>query len=243
MFRSPRWLLSHAFVTILIATFIAAGLWQLDRLDQRRDENARVEARLEEPVPIAAVETDGADVEYTPVIVAGTYDPDRGRDILVGNRVADGAPGFWLWSVLDLDDGTEILVNRGFVSRRVVLADGNDLDPVPGKVAIRGILRRGIDSGSIANSGTEVSRPNAALVAADRGVVSRFGPEIYLEIQAQEPPEVDAITSVPPPQLDEGPHFAYAIQWFTFATLGVVGYALVLRRIKRGDASRGDVPA
>src|SRR5690606_32958961 len=36
---------------------------------------------------------------------------------------------------------------------------------------------------------------------------------------------------LPPPELDDGPHLGYAIQWFAFATIAVVGWAsLVLRR-------------
>jgi surfeit locus 1 family protein len=38
---------------------------------------------------------------------------------------------------------------------------------------------------------------------------------------------------VPPPELGEGPHLAYAVQWFLFAGVVAVGYPLLLRRRAR----------
>ena len=65
---------------------------------------------------------------------------------------------------------------------------------------------------------------------------------LYLELDAQDP----ALTAefprvIPPPDLGEGPHRSYAFQWFTFATIGLIGYGLVLRRIARGSEARGDI--
>jgi len=37
-------------------------------------------------------------------------------------------------------------------------------------------------------------------------------------------------TPVLAPQLDEGPHLSYAVQWFIFATCVVVGWVLAVRR-------------
>ncbi|MEJ7584193.1 MAG: hypothetical protein WKF43_08930 [Acidimicrobiales bacterium] len=50
-------------------------------------------------------------------------------------------------------------------------------------------------------------------------------------------PAPDATTIVPRtlgrPELDEGPHFSYAMQWFIFTTIALVGYPLILRRNAR----------
>jgi len=40
----------------------------------------------------------------------------------------------------------------------------------------------------------------------------------------------ESLTPVPLPDLgDEGPHFAYAVQWFLFAGVAAVGYPILLR--------------
>ena len=38
-----------------------------------------------------------------------------------------------------------------------------------------------------------------------------------------------------PPELTEGPHLAYAVQWFIFSVIGLIGYPLVLRRVVADD--------
>jgi len=43
---TPRWILGHVIVLLVVAGCVVAGFWQLDRLDQRRSLNARVERRL-----------------------------------------------------------------------------------------------------------------------------------------------------------------------------------------------------
>jgi surfeit locus 1 family protein len=43
---------------------------------------------------------------------------------------------------------------------------------------------------------------------------------------------------LPEPELDEGPHLSYAVQWFVFATIAAVGYPLVLRRLSRRGPGR-----
>ena len=47
---------------------------------------------------------------------------------------------------------------------------------------------------------------------------------------------------VPPPDLGEGPHLGYAVQWFLFAAVGLVGYPFLLRRRAReAQVDRDDV--
>ena len=38
----------------------------------------------------------------------------------------------------------------------------------------------------------------------------------------------------PLPELTEGPHLNYAIQWFAFATIAAVGYVILVRREVKG---------
>ena len=247
MFLTPKWLLSHVFVAVLIASFIAAGFWQLDRLGVRQDENRVVESRIDTPATdLDAVRDLEAELaEFLPVALSGTYALDR--QILVANRSDEGTPGFWAWTVFETGAGDEVIVNRGFVPRTIVVGTPGALplesiDPVEPNVAIQGLLRRGIASGRLSNDGTEISRPDAELAATALGLDGALDPDLYVELVIQEPAQETGLPSrVPPPDLSEGPHRSYAFQWFTFALLGVVGYAAVLLRIRRGDPSRGDV--
>jgi surfeit locus 1 family protein len=247
MFFTPRWIISHLFVLALVGAFIGAGVWQIDRLNERKEENALVALRMGETESYSSVKlADPESLEFRRVRVEGRF--DAGSQILIANRSDQGSPGFWMWTNFVTSDGQDLLVNRGFVGRGVILqtagaAPLSDAAPTPGMVTIEGLLRRGLDGGRVTEAGDQLSRPDAILAVELLGLEPGLDPSIYMEIEAQDPPRLSSIPRpVPSPDLSEGPHRSYAFQWFTFATIGIVGYAAVLLRIRRGDQARGDVP-
>ena len=241
---SPRWLLSHLFVVLLVVTMVSLGFWQLRRLDEKRDRNALVEARMEQPVvPVGDVMAPGddasvAEARFRQVTAAGSY--DDGSTVVVRNRSQDGVAGAWLVSPLVQDDGTQVGVLRGFVS---LDADGDPVDaPAPtGDVTVEGLV---VDPGSFDGTAPGDLEP---LLSRD-GVL----PGLVLA-ESSDPPEPsgaptdeatpESILAVPPPELSEGPHLGYAAQWFIFSTIALIGYPLVLRRVvaRRGKEVDDDL--
>jgi cytochrome oxidase assembly protein ShyY1 len=56
----PKWILSHVFVLVMVLGMVRAGIWQWDRLQQRKEINARVEAVQEEaPAPVEGLAEPG----------------------------------------------------------------------------------------------------------------------------------------------------------------------------------------
>ena len=43
------------------------------------------------------------------------------------------------------------------------------------------------------------------------------------------PPATDGLVPVDPPELTEGNHFSYALQWFSFAIIAGVGLVVLIR--------------
>lgn len=250
MFLTPRWLASHLLVVVLVTAFIAAGFWQVQRLGQRQEVNQLVMERLDVVVTLddalSSASNDGGELEFRRVQVTGQYDVNR--EVLIANRSREGVSGFWLWTVFDTDGGDEIIVNRGFVDRANIVqlpnptvsaqigAEGVDL-------TLQGLLRVGDLEARLSEDGTQLTRPDAVQARQLLGATSAVPAEVYLQLEAQDPSRVgDLPIPVPLPDLSEGPHRSYAFQWFTFATIGVIGYGVLLRRIVRGDQRRGDVP-
>ena len=105
----PKWILSHVFVLVMVLGMVRAGIWQWDRLQQRRDINARVEAvQQEEPRSVEGLAEPGdfgaaADLEYRPVTATGTYLADE--SVLVDGADHEGSAGAWVLTPLQLDDG------------------------------------------------------------------------------------------------------------------------------------------
>src|SRR6478752_4399851 len=136
----PKWLLFHLGVLLLVFTMINLALWQLRRLDQKRDFNAQVSSHQDAtPRPVEDVlpvgfEGDPKDLQWYPVTATGTYRADE--QVLVVNVSQDGAAGVDAVVPLQLDDGRLLVVNRGFV------ASGVDVPAPPsGKVDVLGRLR------------------------------------------------------------------------------------------------------
>lgn len=242
----PLWLLSHLLVVMLVVAMVNLGFWQLDRLDQRRERNAVIEARDAQPaVPVdelLAPRSGQADVDqarFRTVTAAGTY--DAADTVQVRNRTQDGVPGAWLVTPLDL--GRErVGIIRGFVGFG---AGGQVGDPPPpnGEVTVTGPV---VDPEKL--DGT-APRDLAPLVDAE-GMLP-----VVVRAESSTPPEPGAgepaaggaaggaagsLRPVPGADLSEGPHLGYAVQWFIFSTIAVVGYPLVLRNVVRRRAAGVD---
>lgn len=232
----PLWLLSHLFAASVIVAFVLLGFWQLDRHDQRADRNATVEARTERPaVPVGSAldeVDDPSELRFRTVTAAGTFGEGV---LLVDNRSKDGLPGVWVLSPLRLDDGSVLVVNRGFQ-----FPEGGEVDPpdVPrGTVTLEGTVATWEDRDCGVrrdDAGDPVGTACLLRSAAEEAFGSDVAP-IVVQRQASDPPAPDVLAPVPLPELDAGPHRSYAFQWFTFAVIVAVVYPLILRRVAQGS--------
>ena len=253
----PKWIFSHLFVLALVSAMLWAGFWQLNRLQQKKDRNARVEARTAEPaLTDAGLPAPGAfdaanAVEFRRVRVTGTYQVDQ--EVLVRSRSFESSPGSWVLSPLTLADGTAVVVNRGWIP------NPGDIRSVPaayraptGRVTVSGLARltetRGRFGSTDPGSGVLTDLARADIARLDAQVPEDLRP-MWVQLTTQRPAAARLPRPVPPPELDEGPHFSYAMQWFIFTTVAVVGYPLILHRRagevaieELGDPEEGSAP-
>src|SRR5829696_2098830 len=239
----PRWLVGTIIAVALVVLFVNLGFWQLRRLDEKRDRNAAIEQRsavavqpVDEVVDADTAFDDVGDLVYRRASARGRYDPDG--QVEIRSRSLDGRPGLWVVTPLRLDDGTALAVNRGFVP---VSTDAPA--PPSGEVEVTGLLfatqeRQGIGP----RDPTGDVLPQLSRLDLER-LQQQYGPDLYpvwLQLQRSDPPvEEDAVPLLlPEPEQDEGPHLSYAVQWFLFATIGAVGWPLLLRRTAQEDERR-----
>ncbi|HSP05015.1 MAG TPA: SURF1 family protein [Acidimicrobiales bacterium] len=238
----PLWILSHLFALACVVAFVGLGLWQLDRHDQRAERNATIEARADLPAdPIADALRDAGDddeaLRFRTVAASGTYGEG---DLLVDNRSKDGLPGAWVLTPLVLDDGTTLVVNRGFQFN-----DGGRVDPEPapdGPVSIEGTATTWEDDGCGVRR-DDAGEPVGMACLRRSAAEEAFGGDVLpvvVQRQTSTPPAADALAPVPLPELDAGPHRSYAVQWFIFAALTAIVYVLILRRVAHRVGERAD---
>jgi cytochrome oxidase assembly protein ShyY1 len=225
----PRWLLFHLLVLLLVVVMINLGLWQMHRLQHRKDFNAEVRARASEPVvpveDVVTLDTDGADVQWRTVTATGTYLPDE--QVIVVNRSQDGFSGVNVVTPLELADGELVLINRGFV------ADTLDVPAAPsGTVTVTGRLRETQE-----RSLGQLTEPDGVLDEVFRIDIPRLAEQlpapvlpVYVDLLSSQPAQGDVPVPLPDPDLSEGPHLSYMIQWWIFSACAVVGWVLAVRR-------------
>lgn len=229
-----------AVIAITAATCIRLGLWQLERLRERRSENGVAQAARSLPEADIAAASD-ASLAHRRVRVTGSYDP-AGEIVLRGQSHRE-QPGVYVVTPLR-PRGTDgaVLVVRGFVpSPDAVTVDVRALAE-PGEVSVRGIAlplaERGDDGGLLEHTGG-----TSTWKGLDRSAIeARLGypvADVYI-VQAPDSALPTAPRRIDPPALGDGPHLSYAIQWFAFAVIALVGAAALLGR--KGSATRRPAP-
>ena len=202
----------------LAAVFVTLGFWQLRRGEERQARNAELRQRLESPpleLTASAVTGPGAvedltsdSLAYRRAIARGRY--DHTREAVVRGRSLRGAPGVDLVIPLVLDAGGEIPVDRGFVPSPDAAGVDRRRHAQPGPVVVEGYLRR----------------------ASPAEVRDGVRPGFVLE-RLPDPSRPGYPRPRGLPELGSGPHLSYAIQWFAFAVIAVVGYGALVAKQRR----------
>lgn len=224
LLRQPRWILATLIATSVVVAFVALGFWQLRRLEERRESNEMITAALaENPVPLDELLAGAADdeVEHRRVSIDGTYETQAA--MLLAPRTRDGRAGAHVLMPLKTGTGA-VVVDRGWVPAE----ESSPLETPQGVVEVVGRVRPGEASGRFNTETDTVTRVDLELLAAEAGL--ELAP-VYVELETQAPAQAASLPApATPPDLGEGNHLLYALQWFLFAGVVAVGLPLLLYR-------------
>jgi surfeit locus 1 family protein len=234
---SRTWWFATLFVFLGTALCIRLGIWQLDRLEQRREFNAQViSMRAMLTLDLNAENADAVEtMEWRAVSVTGEYDFEN--QIAIRNQYYGNEYGYHLMTPL-LFNGTAVFVDRGWVP-----ADGNSAPQdwrkydETGTVKITGQIRLGQTKPAFGGVADALPADGSPLWVWNNGDVEKIALQmpypmlkVYLQPDMNEEDNLPPIPYQPTVELTEGPHMGYALQWFTFATILFVGYPFFLRK-------------
>jgi surfeit locus 1 family protein len=217
----------------MLATLLAMGGWQLERLEWKRGLIAEMTERMAGPaIALPPPPVDAAALRYRPIRLEGRFHHDR--ELYLEARSHKGRAGLHLVTPMTLDDGRVVLVDRGWLppERRApeTRPESQIGTLVSGPVSLVATLRTGGWSGyeflrpendPAGNAWVWMELPRMAESTGLDGVVTGY----YLI--AGEAPKAGGLPIGRAPGIGmTNNHLIYAITWYALAFALLVIYLL-----------------
>lgn len=225
--KEPKAILKSAIALLLIAGCLWASQWQFQRGIDRQDRNQAIESQLElATVGLKEIDRDFANFEWRTVSASGSFDSTK--QILLKNRYFEGVYGYEVLTRFTADDGRSFWVDRGWVKAGKDATTAPEVTAPPiGQVSITARLRldRSLPQGAFfalpESGGGMISKLNAQADSNSEG--------FYLDLISGSVPSLTPTVAAQVPELSDGPHLAYSLQWIFFAGLIIYGRILIRR--------------
>jgi surfeit locus 1 family protein len=235
---SREWILTTVIVILGSALCVRLGIWQLDRLAQRRSFNSHVEAMwAADPLSLPADrDLDLIEMEYRAICVSGEYDFEN--QVVIRNQYWEDQYGYHLLTPMLISDRLAIMVDRGWIP-----AQGNEqqedwrqYDTVESG-EICGIIRPGREKPDVGGRPDPTLEPDQGKLDIWNNVnLARISDQlpyellpIYIQLDEISGDRLPPIPFQPEIEISEGPHLGYAGQWFMFATILFFGYPFFIK--------------
>ena len=222
------WALFKSFITLLLIILcLWAAQWQYHRGVDRHARNSVIEERIAKP-PLALSEVEGAleDYEWQMITTNGRF--DSSKQILLRNRYNEGKYGYEVLTLFTSDDSQNFWVDRGWVEAGATATTAPVVTPVPdSQVSITGRLR--LDSSLPRGSFFALPGKGQDLVSELNAQSQLNTEKFYVDLLSGSEVELTPAVTAQLPELSDGPHMAYALQWIFFGGLAIYGRILIRR--------------
>jgi len=225
--KEPLALFKSLIALLLVIFCLWGSQWQYHRGVDRHARNAVIEERIaQSPIALTSVTGTLSDYEWQPVSTSGSFNKEK--QILLRNRYNDGKYGYEVLTLFTSTDNKSFWVDRGWVQAGATATTPPVLTPLPeGEVTINGRLR--LDSSLPRGSFFALPGKGEGLVSELNAQSQLNTEKFYIDLlsgsQASLTPEVPAQL----PELSDGPHMTYALQWIFFGGLVIYGRILIRR--------------
>ena len=225
--KEPWALFKSLIALLLIILCLWGSQWQYHRGVDRHARNAVIEKRIaQSPIELAAVKGNLADYEWQTVDVVGSFNPDK--QILLRNRYHDGKYGYEVLTLFTSADNKSFWVDRGWVQAGATATTPPVVTALPqGEVSISGRLR--LDSSLPRGSFFALPGKGEGLVSELNAQSQLDTEKFYIDLLSGSDTSLTPEVTAQLPELSDGPHMAYALQWIFFGGLVLYGRILIRR--------------
>ncbi|WP_350333321.1 SURF1 family protein [Coralliovum pocilloporae] len=230
-----------------LAVLVGLGTWQLNRLAWKEALIARVTERVKTPPETlpgrnAWQALKPEDYQYRRVTLSGRFLHDREVHVYAVLSSPKGGvwrgQGYWVMTPLKQDDGSLIIINRGFVPDPLKAADTRGDGQVPGIVSVTGLMRVSEEPNF---ASPEDNVPDNLWYTRN---VAKMAKAMWLEREKTAPFFIDAESSSVSGRSPQGGetrlvfpnrHLGYAMTWYGLAAaLLCVVVAFAFTRLRKG---------
>ncbi len=232
-FFNPTSLLQSFVALILVAACLYAAQWQFSRGASQSATNKIIASNLDRP-NLTMDDVAGLDPvanQWRTITLTGKFSQDKQE--LVRNRYYEGKFGFEVLTLFTAANGENFWVDRGWVAAGPNASTPPIVEPIAvGNLEITARIRSENLSRQLQGSFfvTRASSQKPESIAKLQGVDAN---PYYLDLLGSPGGEVKPLTEIELPELSNGPHYAYGIQWLAFALLALIGRFLLFREAKR----------
>jgi surfeit locus 1 family protein len=222
------WALFKSCIALLLIIFCLWGSqWQYHRGVDRHARNAVIQDRIaQSPIELKSVSGALADFEWQTVSVEGIFDNEK--QILLRNRYNDGKYGYEVLTLFKSTANKSFWVDRGWVQAGATATTPPVVTEVPtSQVSITGRLR--LDSSLPRGSFFALPGKGEGLVSELNAQSQLNTEKFYIDLLSGSEPSLTPDVTAQLPELSDGPHMAYALQWIFFAGLVIYGRILIRR--------------
>lgn len=230
--QRPNWRIA-LFSAAFLSLFLWLGFWQLERAGEKREMLAIAEQQAN---------SDGKEVTSGDTVVNGDMITSSGEFtttpvFYLDNKVLDGRVGYEVVQLFKGDNGTNYLVNRGFV------AGGLTRDDLPDVPRFNRATQRIRGQAYL----TELSEPEENITDGHPTVIQvikpdslseRLGLTLFTHTLRLHESHPDALPRHwPVTTMSPDRHLGYALTWFSMAIAIMIAFAMTV--IKRQTPSEG----
>ncbi len=238
-----RWLAWLVLASIFAVACVFLSNWQFSRRQEAVNRNELIAANYDQKaVPLdslAKIDSFDSKDEWRPVTIEGSFIPEK--SVLVRNRPLNGQPGFLLVIPFLTDQGRIVAVDSGWLPTGSKQDSPDDI-PLPDSShrTLHGRVRAAEPSLDREAPAGQIGTVNIDLLLEKQS----FDQPVYRKLYIRASEGLNAGQVFPKvlskPELTEGNHLSYALQWILFALMAFFALTWAVRQELRAKHMAAD---
>ena len=235
-FFAPKELIKTTIALLLCLGCLAAAQWQYHRGQNQAHQNSIIRSNQKQP-PLnenQLAQIDPIAQQWRTVSLRGEFQSEH--QLLIRDRYYQGVFGFEVLTLFHSPIAGDYWLDRGWVKAGVNAATPPSVPAAArGTVDVIGRIRSENLNKQIQGSFFAMPRLSTSTTSNTFSIEHAQGVSaapFYLDLVSATPPTAGPFNQIELPDLSDGPHYAYAIQWLAFAALILIGRGMLFREFK-----------